>query len=170
MQAFQEIKNKFKKLSDKLNDPSITADPVKLKEISQEYSDTKELAEKISLFEQKEKELKDSEELLNDPELKIEAEIEVQRLKKEISDMRSEIEYELLPKDPRDRKNAIIEIRAGAGGDESALFAAELFRMYARYAESKRLGHDVISMNRIRNMRLFLEKNSRILIKNSQLM
>ncbi len=149
MQVFQETKDKFKRLSEQLNEPSVTSNPAKLKELSQEYADIKELAAKIELFEKRETELVDAKELLNDSDMRAEAEREVIKLEKEIAEMKNEIEYELLPKDPRDKKNAIVEIRAGAGGDESALFVAELLRMYSRYAESRKLGHELISANRI---------------------
>jgi peptide chain release factor 1 len=85
-----------------------------------------------------EKELSDNNELLKDPDLKMLAKEEIDRIKLELSSLDEEIKILLLPKDPLDEKNIIIEIRAGAGGDEACLFAGELFQMYSRYAESKR--------------------------------
>ena len=85
-------------------------------------------------------------ELLEDPEMKAMAEEEISEIDPKMKELEQELEIFLIPKDPNDKKNAIIEIRSGTGGDEAALFASELFRMYTRY-ESPKLTIDVLNLN-----------------------
>lgn len=91
--------------------------------------------------------LKDAEELVNDPELGEIAKEDIERIKLELPKMQAELEELLIPRDPADDKPAIIEIRAGAGGDEASLFAGELYRMYIKYAENHGLKFELISQN-----------------------
>ena len=107
--------------------------------LSKEYSDLKPLVEKSREFLKFQNELNDTEELIlsEDLEIKKEAEEEIERLKNKLFKLESELKVLLIPKDESDRRNAIIEIRAGTGGEEAALFASDLLRMYAKYAELK---------------------------------
>lgn len=108
------------------------------------------LREIIGLIEKIQKsknDLKDAEELVNDPELGEMAKEDIERIKLELPKMQAELEELLIPRDPADDKPAIIEIRAGAGGDEASLFAGELYRMYIKYAENHGLRFELISQN-----------------------
>ena len=101
---------------------------------SKEYSDLGPLVEAIGEWRKAERELKDAEAMAADPDMKAMAEEEAASLKKRLPELERAVKRMLLPKDAADEKNAILEIRAGTGGDEAALFAADLFRMYQRYA------------------------------------
>ncbi|MBR0242533.1 peptide chain release factor 1 [Candidatus Saccharibacteria bacterium] len=103
-----------------------------------------DLSEKIT---KSEKDLEDAEALLSDPELGEIAKEDIERLKSELPKMKADLEELLIPRNPEDDKPAIIEIRAGAGGDEASLFAGELYRMYLKYAESHGLKLELISQN-----------------------
>tara|TARA_B100000900_G_scaffold106222_1_gene88235 strand:+ start:1018 stop:2079 length:1062 start_codon:yes stop_codon:yes gene_type:complete len=107
--------------------------------LSKEYSDMKPIVEKSSEFIKLQNELIDTEELIlnDDLDIKKEAEDEKERLKKQILKLEDELKMMLIPKDESDERNAIVEIRAGTGGEEAALFAADLLRMYAKYSELK---------------------------------
>lgn len=149
----EKIKNQFKKLEKQLIDPAVISDTQKLKKISAEHAEQKELMEKIHAYEKVKENLKQAKETLKDEsadeELKELAKQEIEDLENKITKIEANLRLAFLPKDPRDEKNVIVEIRAGAGGDESALFAADLFRMYSKYAESKGWKTSLLSTNRI---------------------
>ena len=134
----QEIKKEYQEISAELNSPEIVSDMEKMARLGKrqaELSDTVTLIEKIENIE---KNMKGNAEIINadeDAEMKQMAMDENIQLSQEKETLEKELEIKLIPKDPNDEKNIIVEIRAGAGGDESALFSADLFRMYARYAE-----------------------------------
>lgn len=119
--------------------------------LSKEYSDLKELAESISSLKEAQAELAELEALLNDPDsdqdIKDMAQGDIENLKLLIPKLEKEIQTLLLPKDKDDDRNAIMEIRAGTGGDEAALFAADLLRMYQRYAEKQRWKFEIMDMS-----------------------
>ena len=137
---YQEIKQQCNKLEKQLADPDIIKDLKKLKDISSKHSELKNAIELILQWEKCEKNIKENKELISsekDKELAEMARQELGELEKTASELKNQIEAELHPADPNDKKNIIMEIRAGTGGDESALFAADLFRMYSKFAESK---------------------------------
>ncbi len=146
-----KIKSQFAELEKQLQDPSITSDPKKVKKLSSEHSDLKDTMETIGKYENISKALSEAEETLasGDVELKELAESEIEDLKPKLSEAEEELKIALQPQDPNDKKDVIVEIRAGTGGDESALFAAELFRMYSRYAEENDWKVSIISSNQI---------------------
>ena len=100
---------------------------------SKEYADLGPLVEAVNEWRKAEQELKDTEALAADPDMKAIADEEASTLKKRLPELERAVKRMLLPKDAADEKNAILEIRAGTGGDEAALFAADLFRMYTRF-------------------------------------
>jgi len=149
---YSDIKQKFKDLEAELSSAAVIADPKKLKDISKQYNGLKEVIGLILELEKKQIHLKENEEIAKqeaDPELVNIAKAEILELKPQIEELTGRIEDELHPADPNDKKDVIIEIRAGAGGDESALFAAELFRMYSRFAERQGAKLEILSANRI---------------------
>ena len=133
-----DLVNKYKDLDNRLMQPNLTGDEIV--KYSKEKSNLEEVVGKITEFQKTEKSLADCQEMLKeglDPETKEMVEEEIGELRKSIPLLKREIEILLLPKDEADEKNAILEIRAGTGGDEAALFGAVLFKMYQKYAEKK---------------------------------
>jgi peptide chain release factor 1 len=149
---YSDIKQKFKELENQLSSSEVLTDQKKLKEISKQYSELKYAIELILELEKKQKEFNQNQELIkteNDQDFLKIARDEITALEPQIQDLQIRIEGEIHPADPNDKKNVIVEIRAGTGGDESAIFAAELFRLYARYAESQGWKLEILSSNRI---------------------
>lgn len=139
MTNFDEIKNKFQDLERQLIDPQIISDLSELTKISKEHANLKKSHDLILRLEKVEKTISENEEIIkteSDAEFRKMAQEELTSLKKEKEEVEEKLNEELFPADPNDKKNVIIEIRAGAGGDEGALFTAELFRMYAKFAEN----------------------------------
>jgi peptide chain release factor 1 len=149
---FEDIKTKFKDLETQLSKPEINQDPDKLKKLAQERSKIKDLYELVVSLEEKQKQLQENENMLNsdfDDDMKEMTEEENETLKLEIEKLENSLDEKLNPDDPNDTKNAIIEIRAGTGGDESALFVADLFRMYSRYCERQNFKNEMLNSNPI---------------------
>ena len=124
-----------------LGDPATLADPKRLKKVVREHASLKRLEANVRAYTQSVKELEESQALVDDPstdpELREIAREEAAALPEKIAAYEQAVLFSLLPPDPADERNAILEVRAGTGGDEAALFAGDLFRMYSRYAESK---------------------------------
>ena len=149
---YQSLKSRFTKLEQDLADPAVMADQKKLKAAAQAYNELKPAAEKITQLEKIEKSIGETELLLADETdlaMRELAATDLQSLGEKKSALETALALLLTPKDPLDGKNVIVEIRAGAGGDESALFAAELLRLYFHYAEKKGWRTALIAANRI---------------------
>jgi len=149
---YEDVKRKFSELENKLADPAVIADQVELIRISKEHADLKYTIGLISDWEKTAEAIRQNREILDnesDLELKIMAEEELPGLEKKAAELKSEVENELHPADPRDKKNIIMEIRGGTGGDESALFAADLYRMYAHYAERQGWKIEILDASQI---------------------
>lgn len=147
---FEQLIAKFRSLETSLQNPAVIGDQTKLKDVSQDYNDLKPAAEKIAILEALEKNIVDTELMANDPdagEMKELAKSELIELQSQKSIIEKEIADLTRVEDPLDKKDVIVEIRAGVGGDESALFAAELFRMYSKYAESKKWKTTLLDTN-----------------------
>lgn len=146
----QKAEKRFAELEAELARPEVVSNPEKLKTVSREYSEMKDVMEKIKKFRALEKEEADTETVAkqNVPELVAIAKDELEKIRQDMATLLAEIKEELTPKDPLDKRNIIVEIRAGAGGDEAALFAAQLFRMYSMFAERKGWQTRLISSNR----------------------
>jgi len=137
---FDIILDKFKELEGKLYKLSSEGKFDELKEVAKEYENLKGIVEKINNYKNLKKyieELKELKENEKDPKMKQEIAEEIEKSEIELEKLENEIKELLKPKDPNDELNAIIEIRAGAGGDEAGIFAGDLFRMYSKYAEKK---------------------------------
>lgn len=134
-------------LENSLMQPEIASDPKKLREASIRLSEIRETVEAFSNLLRHEKAIADAKEMLSDPDMKELAEEEIQESEKEINSITELLQKLLVPKDPNDSKDAIVEIRPGAGGDESALFAGELMHAYFRYAEQEKLPIEIIEKN-----------------------
>ena len=149
LQELEDIREKYRQLTLSLSDPAFIHDPKKIKKVAKDRADLEPLVRKYEIYEKITKDIKESEEILADPnsdeELKSLAEEELKELRKRQDKIKEELRRLLLPKDPNDEKNVLLEIRAGAGGDEASLFAQDLFRMYSRYAEQQGWKMEVMS-------------------------
>lgn len=136
-----DILIRYQQIMEELNDPDVVNDQKHFRKLMKEQSDLQPLVEKYTEYKNTKQTIEDSLEMLeveDDEEMKEMLKEELSEAKSNIAKIEQELKVLLIPKDPMDEKNVIVEIRAGAGGDEAALFAAELFRMYSKYAESKR--------------------------------
>src|SRR5580658_9686692 len=143
----QQIEVRFEDLTRQLADPALIADAAEYRKAAKARSDIEEVVNKFREWKKAASEFDQARGMLQeqDPELRQMATEEAARLEPELARIEQEIKVLLLPKDPNDEKNVVLEIRAGTGGDEATLFAAEVFRMYSRYAESQRWRIEVTS-------------------------
>ncbi|GAB6441143.1 peptide chain release factor 1 [Bacillus luti] len=138
LDRLQAVENRYEKLNELLSDPEVISDTNKLREYSKEQSDIQETVEVYREYKDVREQLKDAKAMLED---KLDAEMremvkeEVSELEGQDKELSERLKILLVPKDPNDDKNVIVEVRGAAGGDEAALFAGDLYRMYSRYAE-----------------------------------
>ncbi len=133
----KDIKERYEKLQNELSDQAVINDRERYRQLSEELKKLIPIYEKAVEYEKTLKSIEEAKELLEDDELKELAKEELKNSTEKLKKLEEELKIMLLPKDPNDEKNVILEIRAGTGGEEAALFAADLFRMYSRYAEKK---------------------------------
>jgi peptide chain release factor 1 len=144
-----EAEARYAELTDRMADPEVINDPDLYRKTAKAQSELSELVAKYREWKRASKELEEARAMLaeTDPDLQEMAQLEVTRLDPAVGAMEQELQVLLLPKDPNDEKNVILEIRKGAGGDEASLFAAEMFRMYGRYAEEQGWKVEVTSLS-----------------------
>ena len=128
-----------------LSQPEVLTDNQRFRELSQEYAQLEPVAASLREHDRAERELAESRAMLDDPELREMAVDDMHRLEQRLTALDAELQLLLLPKDPRDEANLYLEVRAGTGGDEAAIFAGDLFRMYLRYAEARRWHVEILS-------------------------
>src|SRR3989338_5788512 len=147
IQKLEKLEKRYHELATLLSDPKIMNDQKKYVEFTREYSDLKDVVGFFRELKRTTAELQESEKLLEetDADIRALAKVEVSQLSEKINDLENKIKIALVPKDPLDEKNVLIEIRAGTGGEEAALFAGDLFRMYSKYAEVKRWNIEILS-------------------------
>jgi peptide chain release factor 1 len=145
----EEVEQRLLDLEVEVSQPETVADRRRYQELTKELSEIRPVVEAYRSYRELSAEITEHRELLqgDDEDLKELAREELPELEKRLAKLEKEIQLLLLPKDPNDEKNVILEIRAGTGGDEAALFAADLFRMYARYAERRRWQIEELSRN-----------------------
>lgn len=146
----EELEKKYGELSDKVNSPDIIADQNRWRELMKEHSAITPIIEKYKEYKKTMSDIKEAKEMLGeslDDEMKQMFKDELKEGQERIEEIKEELKILLLPADPNDEKNVIVEIRGGAGGDEAALFAGDLFRMYSRYAERRRWKTEIMSSN-----------------------
>lgn len=167
-EKLQEIERRYDELQQKIGDPDVATDVKQFREAMKSISDIQEVVAKFRELKNVQKRLADTREMLSTlnsgDELYELAELELAELEQQEGPLQQEIRLLLQPKDPNDEKNVFVEIRAGTGGDEASLFAAEIMRMYMRYAELKRWKCDVTdanysSVNGIKDATLQIEGN-----------
>ncbi len=150
-QKLDTVENRFEELTQKISDPDVIANQKEWKELMIEHAELEPIVEKYREYKKVQKQYDEAKEIVDDPnidkELKDLAEAEMLEAKDKLPQLEEEIKVLLIPKDKDDDKNVICEIRAGAGGEEAALFAGTLFRMYSMYAERKHWKIDVLNEN-----------------------
>jgi peptide chain release factor 1 len=150
LEKLQALEQKYEELNSQMTDPQVLGDPQAYRKLAKAHSDLGSIVEKYREYRQVTADLEEAEMLLEEPQEADFASMlneEVETLTKAGDRLIDELQVLLLPKDPNDDKNVIVEIRAGTGGDEAALFGGTLFRMYSRYAEDERWKVDILSSN-----------------------
>ena len=134
---FEKFKEEKEKLEAQLSDPAVFGDQKKLKEVNESFNHIREVVSLMESYKKAEENLSGAKDMLkeSDEEMRTMAQEEIDKTQKELETLEQKITVALVPPDPMDKKNVIVEIRAGTGGDEAALFAGDLFRMYSRFAE-----------------------------------
>ena len=146
----EDLLRRFEEIQNELNEPSVINDQTRFKKLMKEQSDLSELADKYKEYKATKDDIECSLMMLeeeSDEDMRAMAKEELAECKERLERIEGELKILLLPKDPNDEKNVIVEIRGGAGGDEAALFAAELYRMYCKYAETQRWKIDMMNLN-----------------------
>ena len=146
-QKLEAVEKRYEELNKKIADPEVIARTHEWTEYMKEHAEIEEVVLKYKEYKRTEQALKEAEEMVSDPEMKELAEEEASKAREKLPKLEEELKLLLIPKDPDDDKNIICEIRAGAGGDEAALFAGTLYRMYTMYAERKHWKIEVLNEN-----------------------
>src|SRR5215831_18267087 len=146
-EKLQSIEAKYEQLTSEISDPAVQADNAKFRSHSKTLSDMEPLVERFREYKTVAAQITATEELVKDPDMRELAQEELAQLQQRRDALLADIKVLLVPKDPNDAKNVILEIRAGTGGDEAALFAADLFRMYSRFAERQGWKVEVMSLS-----------------------
>lgn len=141
------IAARYEEIEAKMGDPDLMNDYSKITELAKERSEIEDMVRLYREYEKQLEALAGAKELLKDPDMREMAEMEIEEIEARNADLLEELKLMLLPKDIRDGKNAIVEIRAGAGGDEAGLFAGDLLRMYSRYADKNRWKLEILDQN-----------------------
>ena len=141
------VEARFEEISSKLSDPEVLARPQAMQKLGKEHSDIRELVDTLRVHRQTVQRIGEAREMQKDPEMRELAREEETELSAEQARLEDRLKFLLLPRDPNDEKSILLEIRAGTGGEEAALFASELFRMYSRFAERRRWRVEIASMS-----------------------
>ncbi|MEQ9466854.1 MAG: peptide chain release factor 1 [Ekhidna sp.] len=150
IEKLEEIKHRFEEVGQLIVQPDIVTDMEKYGKLNKEYKDLEKIVVKYKAYTQAKSNLKNAKEVLSnekDPEFREMAKAEIDELEPLIESLEEELKVMLIPKDPNDSKNVILEIRAGTGGDEASIFAGDLFRMYKSYAEDQNWNFSVLNFN-----------------------
>lgn len=143
----ENVEKRYEELNEKISDPEIIANQNEWKKLMKEHADIEEIVEKYREYKKVQNSIDELKELLEDKEMHDLAQAELDEAKANLPKIEEELKLLLVPKDPNDDKNVIVEIRGGAGGEESSLFAGDLFRMYSMYAEKKKWKLEVLNLN-----------------------
>ena len=146
-QRLDDVEKRYEELNKLIADPNVISNQNEWKKLMKEHSDLEDVVMKYREYKKVKQDFEDAKELLSDPEMKDFAEDEMEKAKELMPKIEEELKILLIPKDPNDDSNVICEIRAGAGGEEAALFAGVLFRMYSMYAERKHFSIQVLNEN-----------------------
>jgi len=149
LQKLESLRDRYEEVGHLLSDPEVIGDQDKFRNLSKEYAELEEVAQTYSDYEQAQSDKEEAEVLASDsdPDMREMGQEELASAKERIESLAAAIEILLLPKDPDDSRNVIVEIRAGTGGDEAAIFAGDLYRMYTRFAETQSWRTEMLSAN-----------------------
>ena len=146
-EKLEAVEKRYDELTKLISDPEVIANQAEWQKLMKEHASIEDIVLKFREYKKEKQAMEEAEELLHDPEMKELAETEYYEAKDKLPKIEEELKILLIPKDPDDDKNIICEIRAGAGGEEAALFAGTLFRMYTMYAEKKHWKLEVLNEN-----------------------
>ncbi|PEN14842.1 peptide chain release factor 1 [Longibacter salinarum] len=148
LEKLEKIKRRFEEIEQLMADPEVATDSSRMQELGREHGELRDVVAAIRTYENLLQEKSDLEELVEteDGEMKDLAQYELEELTARLPSVEHELKMMLIPKDPEDKKDAIVEIRAGTGGDEAALFAGDLFRLYTKFAEKKGWKYEVMEI------------------------
>ena len=146
-EKLEAIEKRYEELTKLISDPEVISNQAEWQKLMKEHASIEDIALKFKEYKKVKQSMDDAKEMMDDPELKELAEAEYYEAKDNLPKLEEELKFLLIPKDPDDDKNIICEIRAGAGGEEAALFAGTLFRMYSMYAETKHWKVEVLNEN-----------------------
>ncbi len=150
LEKLAEVENRYREIESQMSDPAIAIDYMKVAELAKERSSLHKVVLAYRAYQKQSRELDEAKDLLesaDDAEMRELAQMEMTELEESSADLLEQLRLMLLPKDPRDSKNVIVEIRAGAGGDEAGIFAGDLLRLYTRYAESNKWKVELLDVN-----------------------
>jgi peptide chain release factor 1 len=147
IEKLEQLSRRYVELDDLLCQPSVLSDRVKLGKLNKERTELEPVVNQFTRYRELLKKIKEDEDALSDPELKELVQLELPELNHERGELEKAIQLLLLPQDPNDHKNVILEIRGGEGGEEASLFAADLYRMYSRYAETMGWKIELLSLS-----------------------
>jgi peptide chain release factor 1 len=147
LEKLKELHAKYEEMEHLLTQPEVYGDPARMARLLKEQKDLQPVVETYRSYERAQTAINEARELMGDPDMRELAQEEYEGASAELERLRDELRILLLPKDPNDEKNVIVEIRGGAGGEEAALFAASLYRMYGMYAERRRWKAEVLSIH-----------------------
>ena len=143
----ENVEKRYEELNAKISDPEVISNQSEWQKYMKEHADIEEVVEKYREYKNLVKTIEDLKEMLNDKEMHDLAQMELDEARDKMPKIEEELKFLLVPKDLNDDKNVIVEIRGGAGGEESSLFAGDLFRMYSMYTERKRWKMEVLNLN-----------------------
>ena len=150
IERLRSVEARYEELNQQLAEPEIASDSKRYQKVAKSQAELGELVNKYHTYKDLERGISETQIMVRDekdPELKTMAEEELAGLQQRLAQCESDLKLLLLPKDPNDERNVILEVRAGTGGDEAALFVADVFRMYSRYAETQRWKVEILSSN-----------------------
>jgi peptide chain release factor 1 len=147
IEKLEAVARRFSEVENLLCSPAVLQNRQQLQQLNKERAEIEPVIHAFSQWRDVDRRIKEDKDALNDPELRALAEEELPVLEKQAEKLEEDLKFLLLPSDPNDKKNVILEIRSGEGGEEAALFAADLFRMYARYAETQRWKVEILNVS-----------------------
>jgi len=147
IEKLDSVEQRYEELTQQMADPEVVGDSKRYQKTAKAHSDLSEIVNRYREYKDLDRAIRETNAMLADPELKSMAEDELLQLEARRVQCEQDMKLLLLPKDPNDERNVILEIRAGTGGDEASIFAADVFRMYSRYAESQRWRVEIMSSN-----------------------
>ncbi len=147
LDKLEAIYNRFLTIEERMSDPEVVTNQEEYGKISKEYKDLREIVDAYLVYQKVLKQISEAREMLIEPDFKEIAELDIKTLTPELEQLEEKLKYLLIPKDPEDSKDVILEIRSGTGGDEASIFAGDLYRMYTRYFDTHGMKYELLDFN-----------------------